>query len=393
MFFYFVALDIHWSIGVIAGLIVVGTLAALLKTTITEPGILPRQQQERPERPDGSSAPTVRVNGVRVTLRWCDTCRLYRPPRAKHCRLCDNCIQDFDHHCPWVCNCVGARNYRYFVLFVGLVTLYVTFVSITCLYTLIHASTSGESSNFVNALTDNLAATALLMLGATISCCTCGLFWFHISLIAKSVTTNEYIANQSNVMMRRPPPGGNAHDAFEAALARTAEHPNEPLQSGDRIIPRQLGPDGRPVVTLGGTVARLKDLCCTPLPASYIDLKQNPSNQPSLIPLGLGPTLLGPVDTTTNTTGEGDQQASQIGGGRLPEEATLEQQDKAEQPLHKLEPGPKDKGRSSFAVAAESPESGSPLSQGGEVNQSLLRGRDENQGPSSISVDEMIIET
>lgn len=50
-----------------------------------------------------SRAGSAEQMGVQENSRrnWCPACRVARPPRAGHCRICGACVRRLDHHCVW----------------------------------------------------------------------------------------------------------------------------------------------------------------------------------------------------------------------------------------------------------------------------------------------------
>eukprot|EP01038_Epipyxis_sp_PR26KG_P008780 gene8780-11856_t len=64
--------------------------------------------------------------------RQCKKCNLPKPKRSHHCSVCKKCTLKMDHHCPWVNNCVGLNNYRYFVCFLIWVSLGTLYIAAIC---------------------------------------------------------------------------------------------------------------------------------------------------------------------------------------------------------------------------------------------------------------------
>ncbi|KAK1742897.1 DHHC family palmitoyltransferase [Skeletonema marinoi] len=54
---------------------------------------------------------------ARAGWRYCDLCSVYQPPSAMHCPECNVCIEGYDHHCPWMGQCIGKKNFTSFMMF------------------------------------------------------------------------------------------------------------------------------------------------------------------------------------------------------------------------------------------------------------------------------------
>ena len=48
---------------------------------------------------------------------YCPNCLIKMNYRTKHCIICEKCVDEFDHHCFWVGNCIGKNNYLLFFIF------------------------------------------------------------------------------------------------------------------------------------------------------------------------------------------------------------------------------------------------------------------------------------
>jgi ribosomal protein L40E len=113
---------VHFGLGIFLIAVFNGALILLiyshLKCSLSDPGHVPVPEA----RIDFSDTNLLQQREDDWTI--CQRCEMWRPPRSYHCRVCNRCIRKMDHHCPWINNCVGEWNQKYFILFLfyGLVT-------------------------------------------------------------------------------------------------------------------------------------------------------------------------------------------------------------------------------------------------------------------------------
>ncbi|KAM6427259.1 palmitoyltransferase ZDHHC9 [Liasis olivaceus] len=202
----YLAIHLSPAIPVFAVVLFLFAMATLLRTSFSDPGVIPRALPDEAafiemeiEATNGTVPPGQRpppriknfqINNQIVKLKYCYTCKIFRPPRASHCSICDNCVERFDHHCPWVGNCVGKRNYRYFYLFIlslSLLTIYIFSFNI------VYIALKSLKIGFLNTLKETPGTALEVLICFFTLWSVVGLTGFHTFLVALNQTTNEDI--------------------------------------------------------------------------------------------------------------------------------------------------------------------------------------------------------
>ncbi|KAM7133458.1 palmitoyltransferase ZDHHC19 [Molossus nigricans] len=149
----------EWAFLTITGPLFVLTFLSLISLNFSDPGILHQGSNEQ----GPMTVHMVWVNHRAFRLQWCQKCCFHRPPRTYHCPLCNICVEDFDHHCKWVNNCIGHRNFRFFMLLVLSLCLYSGAVLVTCLIFLLRTTQQPLSIDKVIAIVVAVPAAVFLV--------------------------------------------------------------------------------------------------------------------------------------------------------------------------------------------------------------------------------------
>ncbi|CAD6903166.1 unnamed protein product [Tilletia laevis] len=189
----------------------------MLVTATSDPGILPRNLDPDPPCAIGETAALdpedplaiplpriIRVRDTDIKVKWCETCGTYRAPRTSHCRPCDNCVEDIDHHCTFLNNCIGRRNYASFFAFlvfcvlagfwcIALCVLHLYYLTRPTTYELPRKGQFGGGHDFREAIAEAPVTAVLFCVTVASLAPIITLLGYHCWLVMMNRTTVEQI--------------------------------------------------------------------------------------------------------------------------------------------------------------------------------------------------------
>jgi len=162
-----------------------------ISTIVTPAGAVPSDYEDPLPRDPESQLDMREEKHPDGFKRWCKKCRKPKPPRTHHCTVCRRCVLKMDHHCPWVCNCVGWRNYRTFFLFMAYLWVGCLYVMATAAPTFLkHILTRGPITK------GHTYVVMSFILAFSVSIAVGMLLGWHVYLVVTAQTTIEWYGNR-----------------------------------------------------------------------------------------------------------------------------------------------------------------------------------------------------
>ncbi|KAI7737233.1 hypothetical protein M8C21_012120 [Ambrosia artemisiifolia] len=149
----------------------------------------PPSQENLEAGPDTSASTSLDVPENRQALGYCRYCRNGKPPRCHHCSVCQRCVLKMDHHCVWVVNCVGARNYKFFLLFLLYTFLETTMDTIVLLPSFLKFFK--EAAGHTNSASDLALTFLTFVLNVAFALSLLCFIIMHASLLSSNTTSVE----------------------------------------------------------------------------------------------------------------------------------------------------------------------------------------------------------
>ena len=196
----------NWTISIliIGGIICLTVLVFLILCSFRDPGILRRFYINYNFRFDRKNTKIFQL-GYIFNYKYCGTCSIMRPLRSSHCFDCNTCVERCDHHCPWVGNCVGKRNYIFFYLFIFTFTFMLIYIVAFCISHIskyLYDKINENNDRFNSTKRAHIVAYSLcdvtMSLFLIIYCAVClaftsGLLIYHTYLVIINTTTKEIL--------------------------------------------------------------------------------------------------------------------------------------------------------------------------------------------------------
>ena len=131
-------------------------------------------------------------------------CNVFKPERCHHCSACNRCVLNMDHHCPWINNCVGFWNRKYFMLLLFYVLIMTYFVFFSMAYDFyssiqwqIDTYYLNKMANQGDKLINSLLIEVAFVMNGLIGVLMTFFIKFHIYLVRSNKTTIENLENKN----------------------------------------------------------------------------------------------------------------------------------------------------------------------------------------------------